>query len=140
VIYHLFTADWAEALRRAIDTDPAFNASGRDWKWPAAFVLTATPALGFPAEVAVQLTLDGGHCPEARILQAAEVTAPFVFRADYPTWKALAEGEIDALSAVMQRKVSFTGSLPRLLGNAAAAKALVACAQRVPTYFPDLPG
>ena len=51
----------------------------------------------------------------------------------------IVEGEIDALSAVMQRKVSFTGSLPRLLGNAAAAKALVACAQRVPTYFPDYP-
>ena len=92
------------------------------------------------SRVAVQLTLDAGRCTQARIIAASEITAPFVFRADYPTWKALAEGNLDALSAVMQRRVSFTGSLPRLLGNAAAAKALVACAQRVPTYFPDLPG
>lgn len=139
-MYHLFTADWAEALRRAIDTDPDFNKSGSGWKWPAAFVLTPTPAIGFANEVAVQLTLDSGRCPEAHILPSSELKAPFVFRADYLTWKALAEGELDALSAVMQRRVSFTGSLPRLLGNAAAAKALVACAQRVPTYFPDLPG
>ena len=138
-MYHLFTADWAEALRLAIDTDPDFNTNGTGWKWPAAFVLTPIEALGFPNGVAVQLTLDGGRCPDARILPATDVTAPFVFQADYRIWKALAEGEIDALSAVMQRKVSFTGSLPRLLGNAAAAKALVACAQRVPTYFPDYP-
>ncbi len=139
MMYHLFTADWAEALRQAIDSDPTFNSAGASWKWPAAFVLTPTPSLGVAQDVAVQLTLDGGRCTEARIITAPEVNAPFVFRADYPTWKALAEGELDALSAVMQRRVSFTGSLPRLLGNAAAAKALVACAQRVPTYFPDLP-
>ena len=139
-MYHLFTAEWADALRHAIDSDATFNSSGSAWKWPAAFALTPTPALGFTQEVAVQLTLDAGRCTQARIIAASEITAPFVFRADYPTWKALAEGKLDALSAVMQRRVSFTGSLPRLLGNAAAAKALVACAQRVPTYFPDLPG
>lgn len=138
-MYHLFTADWAEALRQAIDTDHTFNHAAKSWRWPAAFVLTAAPAIGFAQDVAVQLALENGRCPAVRIVAAHEVDAPFIFRADYSTWKALAEGELDALSAVMQKRVAFIGSLPRLLGNAAAAKALVACAQRVPTYFPDLP-
>jgi putative sterol carrier protein len=138
-MYHLFTADWAEALRRAIDTDVTFNSAGGSWKWPAAFVLAATPTLGFSQDVAVQLSLESGRCTEAKVVAATEVSAPFVFRADYRTWKDLAEGDLDAMTAVMQRRVAFTGSLPRLLTNAAAAKALIACAQRVPTYFPDVP-
>ena len=132
-----FTVEWAEALRQTIDTDPEYRRVGSGWKWPIALVMNATPALGFAVDVVVELTLNGGACTAARIITAPEITAPFVLRADYIVWKELAQGTLDPLAALTGRRITLTGSLPKLLFHAKAVRALVACAQRVPTKFPD---
>lgn len=132
-----FTVEWAEALRRTIDSDPDFLKAGSGWKWPIALVMNATPALGFAVDVVVELTLNGGSCTAARIITVPEIAAPFVLRADYDVWKKLARGTLDPLLALTSRRIALTGSLPKLLFHAKAVRALVACAQRVPTKFPD---
>ena len=132
-----FTVEWAEALRRTIDSDPEYHRVGSGWKWPIALVMNATPALGFAVDVVVELTLNSGVCTAAQIITASEITAPFVLRADYAVWKELAHGTLDPLGALTGRRITLTGSLPKLLFHAKAVRALVACAQRVPTKFPD---
>ncbi len=132
-----FTVEWAESLRRIIDNDPEYRNVGSGWKWPIALVLNAAPALGFAADVVVELTLSGGACTAARIITVPEIAAPFVLRADYVVWKELARGSLDPLVALTSRRIVLTGSLPKLLFHAKAVRALVACAQRVPTQFPD---
>lgn len=132
-----FTVEWAEALRRTIDSDPEYRRVGSGWKWPIALVMNATPALGFAVDVVVELTLNGGACTAARIITIPEIAAPFVLRADYAVWKELAQGTLDPLVALTSRRIVLTGSLPKLLFHAKAVRALVACAQRVPTKFPD---
>ncbi len=132
-----FTGEWAEALRRTIDSDPDYHKTGSGWKWPIALVMNATPALGFADDVVVELTLNGGSCPAARIITTSEIVAPFVLRAGYDVWKELAQGTLDPLMALTSRRITLTGSLPKLLFHAKAVRALVACAQRVPTKFPD---
>jgi putative sterol carrier protein len=132
-----FSAEWAEALRQTINSDAEYHAAGAGWKWPIALVMNAAPSLGFPAAVAVELTLAGGMCSAARIIDALTVTAPFVLRADYGVWKELARGTIDALHALTSRRIALTGSLPKLLFHTKAVRALVSCARRVPTKFPD---
>ena len=99
--------------------------------------MSATPTLGFADAVVVELTLNGGSCTAARIITASEIVAPFVLRADYAVWKELAQGTLDPLAALTNRRIVLTGSLPKLLFHAKAVRALVACAQRVPTKFPD---
>ena len=132
-----FTVEWAEALRRTIDSDPDYRRAGSGWKWPIALVMNATPALGFAVDVVVELTLYGGSCTAARIITASEIVAPFVLRADYDVWKELAQGTLDPLLALTSRRITLTGSLPKLLFHANALRGLVACARRVPTKFPD---
>ncbi len=132
-----FTPAWADALRAAIDTDPTYRDAGREWKWPVALVLDATPQYGYPEAVAVQLTLENGGCQGAEVVPAADVTAEFVLRGDYPTWKLVATGALDAVSAVMAGRLSLTGSMMTLMQQASAAQALVECARQVKTRYPD---
>ena len=132
-----FTTPWADALCAAINADESYRAAASGWTWPVALVLSADARLGYPEDVAVELQLNRGDCGRATVMSPAEVTAPFVLRADYATWKEMVLGELDPLVAVTRRRVTFTGKLTTLLLHAKAAKAMVACAQRVPTRFVD---
>lgn len=132
-----FTPEWADALCAAIDSDPGYREAGQSWKWPVALVLEATPDYGYPEDIGVQLALADGGCQSAAVVAPDALTAEFVLRGDYATWKLIATGELDAVSAVMGGKLSLTGSLMTLVQNAAAAQALVACARKVETRFPD---
>ena len=132
-----FSVEWAESFRAAINGDADYRGAAKSWTWPVALVLNAAPALGYGDDIAVEFALDRGDCRSAAIIPASAVTAPFVFRADFPVWKQMAQGALDPILAVTRRQVALTGSLTTLLLHAKAAKALVACAQRVPTHFPD---
>jgi putative sterol carrier protein len=134
-----FSTEWAESFRAAIDGDTNYRVAAKGWTWPVALVLNAAPALGYPDDIAVEFTLDCGNCRSAAIVSASAVTAPFVFRADFSVWKLMAQGALDPILAVTRRQVTLTGSLATLMLHAQAAKALVACAQRVPTNFSDEP-
>jgi putative sterol carrier protein len=132
-----FTASWADALCAAINADDSYRAAARGWTWPVALVLSADVSLGYPDDVAIELQLHRGDCGQATVMPSTEVTAPFILRADYATWKEVVLGELDPLIAVTKGRVAFTGKLTTLLLHAKAAKAMVACAQRVPTLFAD---
>ena len=132
-----FSVEWADALRASIAGDPQYRTVARGWTWPIALVLAAAPALGYPDDLAVELELSHGNCASARLLPARDVTAPFVLRADYATWKEIVLGRLDPLVAVARRRVALTGALMTLLVHARAAQAMVACAQKLPTRFPD---
>ena len=132
-----FSSDWADALKASIAGDAQYRVVGRGWMWPIALVLSAAPALGYPDDLAVELELSRGECTAARLLPAGDVTAPFVLRADYGTWKEIVLGQLDPLVAVTRLRVAFTGAMMTLLVHARAAQAMVACAQKIPTRFPD---
>lgn len=132
-----FTPEWATALRSSILNDQSYRAAASRWTWPVALVLEATPALGYPTPVAVELGLDRGDCSSAEIREVEALTAPFVLRAPYETWKAIVRGSLDPLMAVTKGQVRVQGSLATLMMHARAATALVACARNVPTLFPD---
>lgn len=132
-----FTAPWATAFRAIIEEDAAYQAAAAKWTWPVALVLEAAPAHGYPEPVALELALDRGRCASAELRRVEDVTAPFVLRAPYETWKAVVRGEVDAIAAVTRGRIKVQGPLATLLMHARAATALVACARAVPTRFPD---
>jgi len=132
-----FTQLWADALRNVINADQAYRAAATNWTWPVALVLEAAPELGYFDETAVEFDLDRGTCTAVRVVAPSTVTAPYVLRAPYAIWKRIVRGTMDPVMAVALRRVSLQGSLSSLLLHARAAKALVACASRVPTHFPD---
>ena len=134
-----FTQPWADAFRDAINDDADYRAAAAGWTWPLALVLEPVPALGYPDGAAVRLELDRGRCDRATATApASAAAAPYVLRGDYGAWKAIVRGELDPVTAVMTRRLSLAaGSLTTLMLHARSAKALVACARRVDTTFPD---
>lgn len=131
-----FTAEWAAAFRDAINADPAYAAAGKGWTWPIALSLVADPARGYPEDVAIELALSGGHCAGATLTTGGRATSEFVLRGDYESWQSVVRGDVDPIVAVATGKVRLVqGSLTTLMLNTAGAKALLACAQRVPTAF-----
>jgi len=132
-----FTQAWADAVRDVINDDAAYRASAGDWSWPIALVLKAVPELGYAGDAAVIFALDHGVCTSARVVDPAAINAPFILSARYAVWKRIVRGVTDPVMALLMRHVSLHGSLATLMLHAGAAKALIACARRVPTEFPD---
>ncbi|MFN0098974.1 MAG: Fis family transcriptional regulator [Gemmatimonadaceae bacterium] len=132
-----FTPEWASAFQVAIEADATYRELAAKWIWPVALVLDAAPELGYPDAVAVELALEGGRCHGAVVRHPDAVTAPFVLRAPYATWKLVMRGELDPLAGVTRGKIGVKGSLATLMMHARSASALCVCARAVPTRFPD---
>lgn len=132
-----FSTEWAAAFREAIEANTRYREVATKWTWPVALVLQAAPEFGYPETVAVELTLDRGRCHSAQLVPRDAVTAPFVLTAPYAVWKSVVKGELDPLVGVTRGKITVQGSLGILMMHAKSAAALCACAQNVPTAFPD---
>ena len=132
-----FTQEWGDLFCAAINDDSRYRDLGRNWTWPLALVLQRNDELGYPSDVVLRLELDRGRCRGARIVPLVEAPAPFRFSASYAVWKRIVRGQLDPIAAVMRRELDFEGSLPTLVMQVASIHALVACAQTVPTEFPD---
>ena len=134
-----FSQPWADAFRDAINADADYRAAASGWTWPVALLLDpAAPALGYPEPVAVQVALDRGTASDARAHAGDQADADIVLGADYATWKQVVRGALEPVNAVVSGRIRLVrGSLMTLMMHVNAAKALVACAARVPTAFPD---
>jgi putative sterol carrier protein len=134
-----FTQSWADAFRDAINADPGYRAVAAGWSWPVALLLEPSePALGYPEPVAVQVALDRGTAGDARLVHGDAATADVVLGASYETWKEIVRGTVDPVGAVMSGRLRLVrGSLMTLMSQINAARALVNCAARTPTEFPD---
>lgn len=132
-----FSAAWADAWRDAINADATYGDVGARWRDALALTCAAETDAGFPAGAAVEVTLDGGRCTGARALAPDAADAPLVLHATAATWRALLDGSLDPVAGVALGKLRLArGSLGAIMLHAAALKALVACAQRVPTRWP----
>jgi putative sterol carrier protein len=133
-----FTAEWAAAYCEALNADETFRKEGVRWNWPIAFILEANSGLGYPSDVAVELVLKGGRCTASRLVGGRKTSVPYQLRGSYATWKALVRGELDPVTAVMKGDLELVrGTITALMMHARTARALVACAQKVETIFPD---
>ena len=135
----LFSQAWANALRDAVNADVSYRQAGLQWQSPLAFVLDDGAPVGLIGPVALEMLLDRGLCHTARIMSPDACTAPFVFRADYGTWKEIMTGALDPVAAVMRGQVRLTGDVNALMMHARAITALVRCAQTIPTHYSDQP-
>lgn len=134
---HTFpSAQWAEALKQAINNDDLFREKGKEWTYGGlALVVQADVSAGLAEEMAVLLALKAGACEEALYLDAkkARELAAFVIEGDYGVWRELLEGKLDPTKALMQLKLTMTkGSLATLIKHVPAVKRVFVCATRIP--------
>jgi putative sterol carrier protein len=137
VAFRPFTPEWADAFREVVSANATYREAAAKWTWPMALVLRPAPELGYPDALAMELALDRGACHAAHIRAADDVTADLVLSAPYDVWKSVVRGELDPIVGVTRGVIAVKGPLMTLMLHAKAAMALLACAQAVPSVFPD---
>jgi putative sterol carrier protein len=123
----LFSHEWTEAWRQAINTRSRFQERARDWQ--GTLVLLMAEGDHGP-DRAVFLDLHDGTCREARPAELRDRRrADFVIRARERTWRDLFSGRADlVLSILLGRFALERGSLEELRPHVAAARELLRAA------------
>jgi diacylglycerol O-acyltransferase len=131
----LFSEEWAQAYRIAINNSPAYyNASTRWDAGALAFIMKASPANGFPRATAVLLDLYRGKCRAACSLspEEAQLEASFVIEGDFGNWNRVLSGKAQPLVMLMTGRLYLKkGAITRLLPFTQSAQELVRCAQAI---------
>ncbi len=137
---HPFPSEpWAAAFRDAINQNPRYAETGKDWTHGAvALVVKADAALGIVDDMAIVVDAHQGKCRAASYVAAvtAREASPFVIEGLYDRWQTLIREGQDPIKALMQGKLKMTkGHLPTLIRHIESSKAMLASAQSVPTEF-----
>lgn len=131
--------DWAAAYREALNANPDYATTGKDWTHGAvAMVVRADESIGIEEDVAVLLDVHQGVCRAATYTTAGQAreAAAFVIESNYDFWKTLIVQNKDPMMALMQGKLTLTkGKLPTIIRHLEASKQLIASAQAVLTEF-----
>ena len=138
----VFTEEWSRACCERLNASEAYRSAAATWQGAIVLVMAADPAQGVDADRAVYIDAHQGACRGARVATDGDAeTAPFVFRADVPTWKRLLAGETDPVAAVMAGKLRLVrGGLMTVAKYAGAAKEMIAAAAEVGGTFPEPKG
>lgn len=131
----LFSEEWAQAYREAINNNKGYYNASTRWEAGAlSFIMKASPRHGFPRDSAVWLDLHKGVCRAAKSIQPqeAERLSAFVIEGDYATWMDVLGGRAQPLVMIMRGKLRLKkGSITRLLPFTQSAQELIHSAQAI---------
>lgn len=131
----LFSEEWAQAYREAINQSASYRAASKGWQAGSlAFVMSASPRYGQVTSKAVFLDLHRGECRAARSVTSQEAyrEATFVIEGEYSSWMEALKGRMPPLVMLMRGKLRLKkGSITRLLPYAQSAQELVSTAQTI---------
>ncbi len=110
--------EWCEEAMRLTNTDPEAPAAGRGWKGDFGAVVEAEPGKLARAFV-VHVIPNEGRIEKLRVLDdpddLEEFEPAYVARAPYSVWKALLQGTLDPVEAVLKRRIQMLGDLQPLI-------------------------
>jgi putative sterol carrier protein len=134
----VFTQEWAEACRDALNAHEGYRREGAQWESAVVLVMSPDAAAGVPTQRAFHLDLAGGGCRAVRVATDEDLaTAPFVLAADPSGWREVVGGGADPVGLLMRGRLRLMrGGLMQLAKHAGAAKELLAATAQVPSRFP----
>ncbi len=136
VRYRLFSEEWAQQFRYAINTSTDYRKAGANWtSGSLVFVMDAAPRYGFDQPSAVYLDLYRGICRDAHAVPHTEVqrAANFVIAGDYQTWMELLRNGASPLRMLTTGRLRLQkGLMLQLIPHTRSANELVVCARHVP--------
>ncbi len=131
---HVFSTEWAQAYKEAINANPKYEASSKNWEeGSVALILTD----GERSE-GVLLELLRGKCLSATRMDgaAAREAAAFAIEGDQATWQEVLGGKLAPLMGIMRGRLKLSkGNIAKLLPYTQGAAELVASAQTLDTEF-----
>ena len=113
--------EWAEAAVALLNADEETAAAGQGWKGDFGVVIDAEPGKLARAFVA-HLEPEGGRVKRFRVLadpdDLEEIEPAYLARAPYSVWKALLQGTLDPVEAVLRKRISIQGDVQPLIERA----------------------
>ena len=130
------SVEWLNELKDSLNADKPFQKAAAKWEGSLVMHVQADELLD--KETIMWIDPYHGKIRDARILNSLdEERSEFVLGAKYATWKAIINGEMDSMKAIMKGKIKVQGKLTTLLKQTKASNALIKVQQNMDTVFMD---
>ena len=131
--YLFLSPEWVGQVKEAINNDEKYRKTAKHLSDCMCFrVLGDHPAADGNKETYFYLGLKKGVCQEA---VGEKRKAEFNLTGKYEDWKAVLEGRLDVIPAILKGKIKMKGNVLHMVKNAKPTTMLVGCFQAVPTRF-----
>ena len=125
------SAGWADALRDALNSNPAYESAAKAWEGD--FLLVLRPDAEAPEGLGVHLDLHHGRCRSATFVQdPRNVRSEFVFEGSRTDWIRLLRRELDPIQALMNGTFTLRGNMMKAMRFTRAAKEMLDTAAGIP--------
>ena len=130
------SVEWLNELKDSLNADKTFEKAAAKWEGSLVMHVQADELLD--KETIMWIDPYHGKVRDAKIINSLdEEESEFVLGAQYSTWKAIINGEMDSMKAMMKGKIKVQGKLTTLLKQTKASNALIKVQQNMDTVFID---
>lgn len=135
---------WVDGLVNVLNSDRRYAEIARDWEGDLIFAIEPDSGED-PLESSQRIYLDlwHGQCRGGQMIDESAGTAPsarYVLTAPRSTFLKILSGELDALQAMLTRRLRVEGSLAYMLRNVPTVLDFVRCARQVEISFEPAAG
>lgn len=121
-------ADWLQGFMDYLNSNDTYAKVARNWEGDLVFEIQADGPL--VEDQIVYLDLWHGECREVKILPTLDGIEPaFVLTAPYANFRKVVTGELDAMQALLTRKLKVKGSMGYMMANVPTVLEFVKCAR-----------
>lgn len=132
---------WAEAYRDVLNDSDEYEEHGAEWgvDFDGTFLFEIQPDDAYSGDpVYLYLDLYDGNCREIRVLESeSAVDYGFALRAEYSAWKALIQGELNPIEAILSGPFDLEGDRVKVMQWSKAGVTMTELAADVDTEFAD---
>jgi len=128
------TPDWVQTLCEKLNSDDKYAQIARNWEGDLSYQIEAGD--GFTESVTCYFDLWHGKCRAAYILEPGqEIKAALRIKGSYENSSRIVKGELDALQALVTRKLSVQGNMALIMRNVPTVLDFVRCCREVTDGF-----
>ena len=117
--YPFPSEDWFNAVVEKLNTDPKYAKTARNWEGDLIFEIKPDDETSAEKSVLYYMDLWHGSCRECKVLKTHEdkPEAKFVFEIPRSQAIRILEGDLDAVGAMVTRKLKVRGDIGYMLRN-----------------------
>jgi len=132
--------EWAEEAVRLTNSDPEVAAAAHDWHHDFGIVIEAEQGK-LDQDFSIHVEPRGGKIARFKVLrdkdELEELEPAYYARAPFSVWKALLNGQLDPVEALLKKKIQVQGDLQPLIERARFKGIGDRVLAQIPTTYPD---
>ncbi|MGD8458094.1 MAG: SCP2 sterol-binding domain-containing protein [Anaerolineales bacterium] len=120
--------EWLKDLIDYLNTDEEYAKTAS--KWEGDLIFDIQPEGALKKHIRIYLDLWHGKCRGGQFIpEGEEKNAKFILNAPYGNFVKILKGELDAMQAMMTRKLKVKGNMAYMMRNVPTVLKFVSCAQ-----------